>query len=160
MKRAAFVALASFSLLAAAETYQGQVVGVTDGDTITVLDSSRHQHEVRLAGIDAPEKRQAYGQASKQHLSELVFGRQVTIKTRKRDRYKRELGKVLVDDQDAGLNQIESGLAWHYKKYARNQSAQDRQAYAAAEDGAKLSRKGLWKDADPIPPWDFRHQRR
>lgn len=148
------------STMAAAETYTGRVVGVADGDTVTVLDSANTQHKVRLAGIDAPEKKQAFGQVSTQYLADLVFGKVVTIETRKRDRDKRELGKVIIDGRDANLSLLQSGLAWHYKKYARNQPAADRHTYAAAEVVAQQKRLGLWQDANPVPPWDFRHQKK
>lgn len=148
------------STMAAAETYTGRVVGVADGDTVTVLDSANTQHKVRLAGIDAPEKKQAFGQVSKQHLSNQVFDKTVTIETTKRDRYQREIGKVLVNGRDANLGQIEAGLAWHYKQYAGEQSPLDRQSYASAEVAAQQVRKGLWQDANPVAPWDFRHQKK
>ena len=151
---AVLLALSCFSCWA--ETYQGKVVGVSDGDTITVLDGSKIQHKVRLAGIDAPEKNQPYGQASKTHLSNLVFGKLVTIETQKLDRYKREIGMVLSDGKDINLAQIEAGMAWHYKQYQRDQSPADRRLYSDTERVAQLTRKGLWADKSPIPPWEFR----
>lgn len=154
------LSVAFISLLAggaAADTLSGRVVGVTDGDTITVLDASRQQHKVRLAGIDAPEKSQAFGQRAKQHLSQLVFGRPVTIEGSKLDRYGRLIGKVLVVGIDANLQQVKAGLAWHYKKYANEQSPSDRVIYAQAEDEARSRRIGLWAEASPQAPWDYRH---
>ena len=112
-----------------AEMYEGRVVGVSDGDSITVLDSAKRQHKVRLAGIDAPELKQAFGQASKRSLSALVFGKTVAVETVKRDRYDRQIGKVLVDGRDANLAQIEAGFAWHYKQYAAEQSSIDQKLY-------------------------------
>lgn len=140
-----------------ADTYPGRVVAIADGDTVTVLDATNTQHKVRLAGIDAPEKHQAYGNVSRQHLASAVFGRTVTVDWTKRDRYGREIGKILVDGVDANLRQIEAGQAWHYKKYEREQSPVDRAAYAAAEQTARAGRRGLWQETDPIPPWVFRH---
>jgi endonuclease YncB( thermonuclease family) len=140
------------------ETLQGKVVGVSDGDTITVLDSSKTQHKIRLAGIDAPEKAQAFGERSKQHLSDLVFGKTVTVDWNKTDRYGRTIGKVVVNGQDANLRQVQAGLAWHYKQYEKEQSASDRSSYAQAEVDARTRRIGLWRDAAQIPPWDFRHR--
>lgn len=160
MSRLAIFGLLLVSNIATAETYSGRVVGVADGDTVTVLDSTNTQHKVRLAGIDAPEKKQAFGQVSKQHLSNQVFDKTVTIETTKRDRYQREVGKVIVNGRDANLGQIEAGLAWHYKQYAGEQSPADRQSYAAAEVAAQQARKGLWQDANPVPPWDFRHPKK
>lgn len=111
----------------------GQVVGVTDGDTIIVLDDQRTQHKIRLAGIDAPEKAQAFGQRSKEALSGLVFGRRVTVETEKQDRYLRTVGKVVIDGRDANLAMVVAGMAWHYKKYEGEQSLSDRLLYADAE---------------------------
>ena len=133
----------------------GLVVGVSDGDTITVL-VDKTPYKIRLAGIDAPESRQAFGQASKQHLSALVYKKPVTVLWVKKDRYGRTLGKVMVDGTDVCLEQIKAGLAWHYKRYASEQPAQDRADYAAAEDRAKGERIGLWSDARPTAPWDWR----
>jgi endonuclease YncB( thermonuclease family) len=144
-------------LQAAAATIEGRVVGVADGDTITVLDSTNTQHKIRLAGIDAPEKKQPYGQRSKQSLSDLVFDKQVMVETDKRDKYKREVGKVLVGGMDANLEQVSRGFAWHYKAYYREQSTNDRKLYSAAENEGRAARRGLWADADPMPPWEFRH---
>lgn len=138
----------------------GQVVGVTDGDTITVLDDQRTQHKIRLAGIDAPEKAQAFGQRSKEALSALVFGRRVTVETEKQDRYRRTVGKVVIDGRDANLAMVVVGMAWHYKKYAGEQSASDRLLYADAERDAREVRRGLWQDAAPTAPWDFRSAQR
>ena len=136
---------------------QGKVVGILDGDTITVLDSDQVQHRVRLSGIDAPEKRQAFGQRSKQALSDCAFDKQTVIEGTKFDRYKRLIGKVVVNGQDCNLNQVKLGMAWHYKKYQKEQPIQERLAYAAEEDTARLGKLGLWSEPNPIPPWDFRH---
>lgn len=138
----------------------GQVVGVTDGDTITVLDDQHIQHKIRLAGIDAPEKAQAFGQRSKEHLASLVFGRRVLIEAEKQDRYKRTVGKVVIDGRDANLAMVVAGLAWHYKKYQGEQSSSDRLLYSDAERGAREVRRGLWQDADPTAPWDWRQSKR
>lgn len=134
----------------------GTVVGVTDGDTITLLDDQRTQHKIRLAGIDAPEKVQAFGLRSKEALSALVFGRRVEVETEKQDRYRRTVGKVIIDGRDANLAQVVAGMAWHYKKYEGEQILADRLLYADAEREARELRRGLWLDAMPIAPWDYR----
>ena len=109
---------------------------VADGDTITIRDGQNQKHRIRLGGIDAPEKDQPYGKESTQSLLELTSGKTVVIEYEKRDRYKRIIGKVLVDPPgevfcmaldcvkkiDAGLEQIKAGLAWHYKYYQMEQS--------------------------------------
>lgn len=118
------------------DTMTGKVVGITDGDTVTVL-VDRHEFKVRIAGIDAPEKRQPFGPRSKQGMSDCAFNRDVDVEWDKTDRYGRTIGKVLADGVDCGLRQIELGLAWHYKAYAKDQSPKDRQTYALAESHAR-----------------------
>ena len=142
-----------------AELLPGRVVGVSDGDTITLLDANHGQHKIRLTGIDAPEKNQAFGQASKKSLSDMVFNQYVVVSWEKRDRYKRILGKVLLKDQDVCLEQVKRGMAWHYKKYEREQSAEDRTLYSKAEQNARKQRVGLWSDDAPIEPSEFRHKK-
>lgn len=137
------------------ETINGRVVGVADGDTVTVLDVQRRQHQVRLAAIGVPEKRQDFGTRSKQSLSDLAYGRQANVESSKLDRYGRSLGKVTVDGIDANLEQVRRGMAWHYKVYERAQSPGDRLAYAAAENAARASRRGLRGMPSPVPPWNF-----
>lgn len=148
--------LFQYQLLFAA-SLTGKVVGVSDGDTITVLDSSKTQHKIRLSGIDAPEKAQPFGQRSKEHLSDLVFGKQVTIEGDKIDRYQRQVGKVVVGGVDANLEQIKSGFAWHYKVYEKEQPVADRATYSSAEQLSRTKRIGLWNDKNPTPPWEWRH---
>jgi endonuclease YncB( thermonuclease family) len=142
-----------------AEILNGTVVGVADGDTVTVLDASRQQYKIRLMGIDAPEKKQAFGNKSKQALSDLVFNKQVSVEFNKTDKYGRTIGKILVDGLDANLEQVKKGMAWHYKQYQKEQSSVDRTAYAKAEELAKAEKLGLWFDPSPTPPWDFRRNR-
>lgn len=144
----------------AADTLQGRVVGVSDGDTVTLLDDSNTQFKIRLMGIDAPEKKQAFGSRSKESLSALVFNKQVIVEYNKKDKYGRTVGKILVDGVDANLEQIKAGLAWHYKKYQKEQSLDDRSIYDQAEEQARAERRGLWIDAEPTPPWDWRKQQK
>lgn len=143
-----------------AEILQGKVVGVADGDTITVLDKSNTQYKVRLSGIDAPEKHQPFGQVSKQSLSDLAFSKEVVVEWTKQDRYKRIVGKVLVNNSDVNLEQVNRGLAWHFKKYQKEQPVADRESYSQAEEQAKLNKLGLWVDKELIPPWDWRKAKR
>lgn len=141
-----------------AATLQGRVVAIADGDTVTVLDSNNTQHKIRLMGIDAPEKKQAFGQRSKENLSDLVFNKQVIVEYSKKDRYGRTIGKILVSGVDANLEQIKAGMAWHYKQYQKEQTPSDRALYSDAEDRARAGNVGLWADSDPTPPWEFRHR--
>ena len=148
-----------------AETLAGRVVGVADGDTVTVLDTDNVRHKVRLSAIDAPEKAQAFGKRSKQNLSDLVFQKDVSVQWNKRDRYGRIVGKVMVQSPDCprcpknldvGQAQLSVGLAWWYRKHANEQSPQDRGRHGSEELEARARRVGLWRDAKPVPPWDFR----
>ncbi|MDC1287539.1 thermonuclease family protein [Gammaproteobacteria bacterium] len=147
----------------------GKVVAVTDGDTIKILDGNRVQHKIRLTGIDAPEKAQPFGNASRKHLASMVAGREVRIEALKKDRYGRVLGKVWVQpggcpDCPKTLNanhaQIIAGMAWWYEDYAKDQSAEDRGRYESAVIEARKRKLGLWSEADPIPPWAWRRGQR
>ena len=155
----------ALSPAAGAAEIVGQVVAVADGDTLTVLDASSERHRIRLSGIDAPEKRQAYGERSKQHLSALVYRKTVRVVWDKKDRYARIVGRVYAAEceaacpynVDVGLEQIRAGLAWHYKQYAKEQPLRERERYAELEQHARERRSGLWGDVHPVAPWDFRH---
>ena len=146
----------SFGLSAA--TIEGKVVNVADGDTITVLDEKNIQYKIRLQGIDAPEKAQAFGQKTKQSLHQLVHSKQVTVEYQKKDKYGRTLGKVILNGTDVCLEQIKLGMAWHYKQYKSDQPKEDRETYAQAELEARTKTVGIWKDKNPTPPWEFRKQ--
>jgi endonuclease YncB( thermonuclease family) len=159
-------------LLIAAATYAdiiGQVVSITDGDTIKVLNISNTEYKVRLTGIDAPERGQPFGTASKDHLASLVAGKEVFVESDKKDRYGRLLGKVWVQPADcptcgktldANHAQILAGMAWWYRYYAKEQSPEDRGRYEPAEDEARSRKWGLWADPNPINPYDWRKGRR
>jgi endonuclease YncB( thermonuclease family) len=147
----------------------GKVVAVTDGDTIKVLDASNVEHKVRLTGIDAPEKAQPYGNASRKHLASLVAGKIVRVESSKNDRYGRVLGKVWVQPPDcpgcgktldANHAQILSGMAWWYQYYAGEQPVEDRERYKSAVNEAKRKKLGLWSEANAIPPWAWRRGQR
>jgi endonuclease YncB( thermonuclease family) len=148
--------LVFLSLAVSAEPLTGKVVKITDGDTLYVLDNNYQQHKIRLAGIDAPERKQAYGLASRKHLASIVASQQVTVEYKKRDRYGRIVGKVWVDGVDACLEQVKAGLAWHYKQYQHEQSLEDQRLYADAEIRARNEGLGLWRENKPNPPWEYR----
>lgn len=148
-----------FSAVQAGELI-GRVVGVADGDTLTLLDEGRNQYKIRLAGIDAPEKKQPFGRRSKEKLSDLAFNRNVRVIWEKKDRYGRIVGKIISETRDVNLEMVSAGLAWHYKAYEGEQTLTDRRLYENAEQNARLMKKGLWHDAYPTPPWDFRKQRK
>lgn len=149
-------ALVLLATSASAATISGIVVGVSDGDTLTLLDANRQQHKIRLKGIDAPEAHQPFGQKSKSNLSAMVFNRQIMADCGKTDKYRREICKIIANGLDINLEQVRAGMAWHYKQYAREQSPQDREDYEVAEFNAKIQRLGLWNDKNPVPPWEWR----
>ena len=151
---------ATASLTSFADQLQGKVIKVTDGDTVNVLTGDNQTHKIRLSGIDAPEKSQAFGNKSKQALADEVYGKTVTVEFNKRDKYQRIVGKVIFNGKDVNLNQIKRGLAWHYKKYEAEQDVEDRSIYANAEYLAQRDRAGLWIENNPVAPWDFRKQKR
>jgi endonuclease YncB( thermonuclease family) len=151
------LALLAFS--AGAETMHGEVIAIADGDTITIRGSDASVI-VRIAGIDAPERRQPFGRESTANMRHMLFGHAVAVDWHKHDRYGRVVGKVLLDGVDVGLAQIKDGAAWHYKAYAHEQPGDDRNRYAAAEIEARNERRGLWGKEDPVPPWDWRMTRK
>ena len=142
-----------------AHTIEGRIVGVHDGDSITLLGADNRQHKIRLDGIDAPELGQPFGRASKQHLAELVANRMAVAECHKADRYGREVCRVLIGGADAGLAQIRAGMAWYFRRYAKELPPDRRQQYGGMEAQAQAERRGLWADADPVAPWDWRSER-
>ena len=158
-----------FSTSIAQADITGVVVNVTDGDTIKVLDKNNTQHKVRLTGIDAPERGQPFGQASKKYLTALISGKDVFVESNKSDRYGRVLGKVWVQPADcstcgktfdANHAQLLAGMAWWYRYYAKQQSPEDRGRYESAENEAKARGWGLWAETSPIKPYDWRNGNR
>jgi endonuclease YncB( thermonuclease family) len=148
-----------------ADTLAGRVSDISDGATLTVTDKAGVRHKIRLAAIDAPETRQPYARESKQHLSTLVSGKEVTVEWRRQDRYGRIVGKLSLPTPpcatcpktlDAGLAQLEAGLAWWDRETRREQSLSDQGYYEYAEFDARNRRIGLWRDAAPVPPWEWR----
>ena len=158
MRHLAFIFLFLFSTLSFAEELIGKVIKVSDGDTITVLDSNNQKHKVRLKGIDAPESQQTFGDISTQSLSELVYDKEVLVTWDKKDKYYRILGKVIADGRDANYEQLKKGLAWYYKQYEKDLSDDDKQRYSEAEEWARNYTEGLWADSNSIPPWEFRRK--
>ena len=133
--------------------------GVHGGDTITLLDAEHRQHNIRLDGIDAPELGKPFGRASKLHLAELLANLGAVTECNKIDRYRREVCRVLVGGVDAGLEQAQSGMAWYFRRYAKELTRGQRQQHVDAEVLAQTERRGLWADAKPVPPWDWRAER-
>lgn len=143
--------LTLFQLTSQAEVSIARVVGVSDGDTITVLSLDKKQSKIRLDSIDAPEKNQDFGQASKKYLSSLIFKKQISYESHKIDKYGRTVALVWADNKSVNLEMVKAGMAWVYRKYS------DDPVFFEAEEQAKTNRLGLWSQPDPTPPWDFRH---
>ncbi|MCM2316462.1 MAG: thermonuclease family protein [Thermoanaerobaculia bacterium] len=150
-------------------SFRGTVVGISDGDTLTVLDAERVEHRVRLAGIDAPERGQPFSRNAKESLSAIALGKIADVEWSTRDRYGRVVGKVMLPDPecptrdcpntfDAGVGQLTRGSAWWYRRYAGEQSPAERRAYEIAEHEARSRRLGVWSEPAPIPPWDWRRE--
>jgi len=127
------------------------VVAITDGDTLRARCGDSPEMVVRLAEIDAPEKRQAFGERSRQHLAELCFQKRAEIQPRASDRYGRTVARVKCEGRDANAEQVRTGMAWAYTKYLKDP------AIKALEVDARGAHRGLWADAAPVAPWDWRH---
>jgi micrococcal nuclease len=139
------------ALAAEPETFTAKVIGVSDGDTLTVLDAAKVQTKIRLHGIDAPESKQDFGSRAKEALSSKVFGQEVRLVRRDVDRYGRTVADVYVGERHINHELVAEGWAWHFVKYA----PQDK-GLADAEASARAKRTGLWAGESPIAPWDFR----
>lgn len=135
------------------EPFHARVVGVADGDTITVLDGTT-QVKVRLNGIDCPERGQAFGARAKQLTAELAFGKTVTVRPFGKDRYGRVLGEVvLADGRVLNRELVAAGMAWHYTRYSKDEKL------ARLERQAREGRLGLWSEGRAVAPWEFRAAR-
>lgn len=153
-----------------ADTLEGVVQRVVDGDTVIVVSGGK-KYNIRIAGIDAPERRQPGGKEATTAMRELALKRRSRVEYYKRDRYGRLIGVLWIPEPrcrraicppvlDAGLELVRRGLAWHFKRYQREQSEDDREAYSEAEIAARETGRGLWASGDAIAPWDWRRSRR
>lgn len=140
---------------ASADSLTGRVVKIADGDTLTLAVGRQH-HKIRIAAIDAPERYQAWGDRSRTHLSSLALNQAAVANCSGFDQWGHRLCKLTVNNRDIGLTQIEEGMAWWSRQNANEQPAAEQSAYGSAELMAKLKRRGLWRDTNPMPPWDFR----
>ncbi len=133
---------------------KGKIIGVSDGDSATLLDENNQTFKIRLHGIDAPEKKQDYGTVSKNFLGDLIYDKMVWVKTNGLDRYGRTIGIIYLNEQMDGLSvnekSLANGMSWHYKKYDKNV------LWGKIEITAKENKLGLWKIPNPTPPWSFR----
>lgn len=146
--------LLGFAIPAAAATLEGLVVGVTDGDTLTVL-VDRTPVKVRIAEIDAPESRQQFGTRSKQALSDLCYRVVAEVEVIDRDRFERPVARVSCGGQDVATSQVRSGMAWVYDRYSTPNSP----LYPLQAE-ARAARRGLWADRAPVAPWEWRRQKK
>jgi endonuclease YncB( thermonuclease family) len=137
-----------------ATTLTGKVVGIADGDTLTLL-VGKTQIKVRLEGIDTPERAQPFGRKAGQALAKKVFGKVVQVDDLGKDRYGRTLGIVRLGKRNVNLELVREGWAWWYRKYSPKNKE-----LASAEEAARKAKQGLWADANPIPPWDWRQSER
>ena len=131
------------------EKLYGKVVGVADGDTITLLIDG-HREKIRLEGIDCPEEGQAFGKKAKRFTSDVVYGKKVSLKRVGKDKYSRTLGVIQVDGRVLNQELVRAGYAWHFKKYSSSP------VLSLFEEEARRERKGLWVDKAPVPPWNYR----
>jgi micrococcal nuclease len=135
--------------------WQGKVVGISDGDTITVMHNSRGE-KVRLYGIDTPEKHQDFGNKAKQFISNMVFGKYVEVESVTKDRYGRTVGLVYINAQCLNEELLRAGFAWVYIKYCKKAICTD---WRRLEATAKVNKTGLWSHTNPISPWEYRHSK-
>lgn len=133
----------------------GKVVRILDGDTFELLTAEKRLIKIRMNGIDAPEKKQAFGEKSKDYLGSLCFGKTINVDSIGTDRYKRILGVAYTPTQtDINAEMVKAGLAWHYVRYSKDQQL------AAAERAARAAKRGLWVDPHAVAPWEFRQVKR
>jgi endonuclease YncB( thermonuclease family) len=158
MKRLALVLLLVLAGRACAAkpryAFVGEVVKIADGDTLTVLDKTNAQHKIRLAGIDAPEKGQAFGTRARNALAAKVFRQGVRVEVTDTDRYGREVGRVFCSGRFINAEMVLGGFAWRYPQWDKTGE------FATAEADARRNRRGLWADSNPVPPWEFRRAKR
>ncbi|MBI6601018.1 thermonuclease family protein [Pseudomonas sp. S4_EA_1b] len=148
-----FVLVAPF---ATAEEISCMVVGISDGDTFTCLTSAKRQVKVRLAELDTPESKQPYGTRARQALSQIAFGKDVTLKVKNTDRYGRTVARAFVGDEDINAHLVSSGAAWVYRQYSKDRGL------LALESAAREARVGLWAlpESERMPPWEWRRAAR
>lgn len=135
----------------AAQRLSVVVVGISDGDTIKVLQSDRSLRRVRLAQIDAPETGQPFAKRSKQALAGICFGKQAEIELEGQDHYGRSIARVSCNGVDAQSFMVRNGLAWVFTRYATDKTL------LPLQERARMEGAGLWADAHPTPPWEYRH---
>ncbi|MGL4576445.1 MAG: thermonuclease family protein [Burkholderiaceae bacterium] len=152
----ALLCLAASAAHAATLNTKGTVISIADGDTFDARISGGRVIRVRFGGIDTPEHGQTHSWRSRQALRELIRGKTVDLNCYKQDPRGRQVCRVFVGGQDVGLQMVARGAAWHFKAFAKEQTVEDRQRYARAEDAARAAKRGIWALANPMPPWECR----
>ncbi|WP_051284035.1 thermonuclease family protein [Desulforegula conservatrix] len=137
--------------------FSARVIKVADGDTVTAVTEDGQPLKVRLFGIDAPEKNQAYGQKSKKALSGMINRKEVDIEIVAGDKYGRSVGIIYLGNKTINEEMVKKGHAWVYRRYC---SKSECRKWIDLEEEAKRDKKGLWNDSDPLPPWEFRHAKK
>ena len=160
LKLLSLIVLISFLFSTPAHTsssFTGKVIDVADGDTITILTQNDEKIKIRLAGIDCPESTQAHGEKAKQYLSSLIYGKRTRITPETIDKYGRTVGMVLVNGANINEQIVSNGHGWVFRKYCTTDYCKD---WLKLEEKARKTRAGLWKDANPQPPWEWRAEQK
>lgn len=158
LKRYSLASVLVFGLMITpAHAWPGKVVGISDGDTITVLTQDKREIKIRVYGVDCPEKSQDFGTKAKQFTSDKVFGKTVEIDPVTMDRHGRTVGMVSVNGSNLSKMLVESGMAWVYDDYCKMQECQE---WRVLQEGNKKQKRGIWSVNSATPPWDFRHSER
>lgn len=137
-------------------TLSGKVVKVSDGDTVTILDSEKVQHKIRLYGIDTPEKKQDFGEAAREHLANLIAGKEVYVLVYDIDRYGRNVGVIQYETAIINAIMLKDGYAWLYEQYCKKPFCK---SWQGLEEAAKLAKLGLWQNPESVPPWEWRRKK-
>ena len=153
MRHFTFLLLFIPTLLLSQEKIIGRVINVKDGDSFQLLDDNNKIHEIRLAHVDCPEKKQAFGRTAQLYTFNFVFGKQVTANVESIDRYYRKISVIEVDGENLNENIIRDGYAWHFKKYSKSS------VHSNLEITARNQKRGLWIEANAKAPWEFRRRK-
>lgn len=139
---------------------RGYATNLSDGDTFSLVLSDHTHHRIRPAGADAPERGQPYWRASRAYLAKQLDAHTVEAHCYKKDRDGRDVCRVFLGSRDVALDLVRQGYAWHFKRFASEQSDIERFDYERAQNEARSERRGLWQDANPEPPWEYRAKKR
>ena len=148
-----FTAFLCIGNASADTSFRGDVVRILDGDTVEVLDAAKQTHRVRLANIDAPERRQAFGEVARLALATMAYRQKIEVLDKGGDQYGRRIGVLMLNGRDLNAAMVGQGMAWVYTRYNSDPTL------PALEQRARAARIGLWADQNPTPPWQFRHAR-